>query len=340
MPRKLSHDKTTDLQGAIGLNQSSRKICKRFSVGKSTVNRYANKLNPDRQRAKGGRPSIDLGRTGRYLSRDIVSGLYKTAKEAHVHLCDLGFRMSYQSCINQLKRLGFHAAIKKKKPLLSARHRQRRLAWAKSHENWTTDDWRRVIFSDETKINIWGSDGCKYYWVRPGDRMMDHHLDLTVKHGGGSLMMWGCITSQGPGYACQIYDGTMKAVDYQGILGTALKDTMEYYGLDWDRCYFQHDGDPKHRARSTTEYMEKNGITVLEDWPAQSPDLNPIEHIWHHLKLKLSTYEKKAKGVHELWERVEKEWETFDENTCRRYIDSMPARIKAVIDAKGGHTSF
>lgn len=114
MPRKLSHDKTTDLQGAIGLNQSSRKICKRFSVGKSTVNRYANKLNPDRQRAKGGRPSIDLGRTGRYLSRDIVSGLYKTAKEVHMHLCDLGFRMSYQSCINQLKRLGFHAAIKKK----------------------------------------------------------------------------------------------------------------------------------------------------------------------------------------------------------------------------------
>ncbi|KAG0972092.1 hypothetical protein G6F29_013705 [Rhizopus arrhizus] len=85
---------------------------------------------------------------------------------------------------------------------------------------------------------------------------------------------------------------------------------------------------------------EGPGVSYIDDWPAQSPDLYPIEHLWHHLKLKLSLYDKKAKGVHELWERVEKEWNSFDKEVCRRYIDTMPARIKAVIDANGGSTKY
>ncbi|KAG1481916.1 hypothetical protein G6F54_013679 [Rhizopus delemar] len=189
---------------------------------------------------------------------------------------------------------------------------KRRLAWAKKHQNWTTDDWRRVVFSDETKVNIWGSDGCKYYWSRPGDPLKPHHIDVTVKHGGGSLMMWGCMTYEGPGYACQIYDGTMNSDLYQQILDTTLRETMEYYDMDWSTAYFQHDGDPKHRSKSTVQWLQANGVNYIDDWPAQSPDLNPIEHLWHHLKLNLSLYDKKAKGVHELWERVEKEWNSFD----------------------------
>ena len=340
MPHKLSRDTLNDIKSTLHSKQTSSAIAKRFKVSVATVNRYASRLIPDRQRSKGGRPMIDVEKSFRSLTRDIVNGKFKTAKDVHRYLYDAGVQLTYQSCINHMKRLGFRSAIKKKKPLLSLRHRQRRLAWARAHQSWTVDDWRRVVFSDETKINIWGSDGVKYYWVRPGDRTMDHHLDFTVKHGGGSLMMWGCITSHGPGYACQIYDGTMKADDYQHILATTLKDTMEYYGLSWDDHYFQHDGDPKHRARSTTEFLKANRVTVLQDWPAQSPDLNPIEHIWHHLKLKLSLYPTRAKGVHELWDRVEEQWNTFDKDVCRRYIDSMPNRIQAVIDANGGHTRY
>jgi hypothetical protein len=64
--------------------------------------------------------------------------------------------------------------------------------------------------------------------------------------------------------------------------------------------------------------------------------MNPIEHIWHYLKLRLSTYERKATSVHELWERVDKEWNAIPPEMCKR----MPARIKAVIAAKGGYTKY
>ncbi|KAG1496307.1 hypothetical protein G6F52_012953 [Rhizopus delemar] len=146
------------------------------------------------------------------------------------------------------------------KHLLTAEHKKARLAWAKKHQCWTIHHWRRIIFSDEAKINIWGSDSCKYYWKRKGDRLQPHRIEVTVKHGGGGIMLWGCITSEGPGYACQVYDGIMNSDVYQEILGTSLKDTLGYYGLDWKSSIFQHDNDPKHRSKSTKQYMEDNSM--------------------------------------------------------------------------------
>ncbi|KAG0803751.1 hypothetical protein G6F20_013247 [Rhizopus arrhizus] len=230
--------------------------------------------------------------------------------------------MSYQSAINVLHSVEIYAEIKKKKPLLTEKHKKARLAWAKKHQYWTVHDWRRVVFSDETKINIWGSDGCKYYWKKKRDRLHPHHIDVI------------------PGYACQDYNGAMNSELYQEILTTSLKDTMEYYDLNWETSVFQHDNDPKHRSKSTTQWMKDSGMVYIDDWPSQSPDLNPIEHVWHHLKLKLSMYDNRATSIHELWERVENEWNSFTKEQCIKYIDSMPDRIQAVLAEKGGSTRF
>ena len=76
------------------------------------------------------------------------------------------------------------------------------------------------------------------------------------------------------------------------------------------------------------------------EWPAQSPDLNPIEHLWEHLKRQLRKYSEPPKGVWELWERTKEEWEKITPEVCQNLIESMPRRVEAVIKAKGGHTKY
>ncbi|KAG1493878.1 hypothetical protein G6F46_013057 [Rhizopus delemar] len=99
-------------------------------------------------------------------------------------------------------------------------------------------------------------------------------------------------------------------------------DSLKYYGYNPEDIYFQQDKDPKHTSKLAKQWFVDNNFNSdnIYSWPAQSPDLNPIEHVWHHLKLKLSVYDTKAKGVHELWERIEKEWNNFTVDECRRYI--------------------
>ena len=75
-------------------------------------------------------------------------------------------------------------------------------------------------------------------------------------------------------------------------------------------------------------------------WPSQSPDLNPIEHLWAHVKRKLNQYESPARGMNELWERIEEVWNEIDQEICWNLIRSMPSRIKAVLKAKGMWTKF
>ena len=123
------------------------------------------------------------------------------------------------------------------------------------------------------------------------------------------------------------------------ILKGELLQSMEDSGIPADEVIFQQDNDPKHTFRRTKIWFEEQDIKLL-DWPAQSPDLNPIEHTWGHFKKYLSGYERAPTGVHQLWDRVVVEWGKISVEECQKWIESMPRRIQAVIKAKGGHTKY
>ena len=87
------------------------------------------------------------------------------------------------------------------------------------------------------------------------------------------------------------------------------------------------------------KWFETNKIDVLV-WPPQSPDLNPIENLWQHLKKKLADYKTEPCGILELWERVEVEWNKIPVDICTKLIESMSNRIAEVLKAKGGYTRY
>ena len=76
------------------------------------------------------------------------------------------------------------------------------------------------------------------------------------------------------------------------------------------------------------------------NWPARSPDLNPIEHVWYPLKRRPNAFPTRPTTKEELEQRIATEWYKLTEKGCLKYIDSMPARIKAIIKSKGGPTKY
>ena len=87
------------------------------------------------------------------------------------------------------------------------------------------EDWKKVMWSDETKINRLGSDGCKWVWKKPGEGLSDRVVEGTVKFGEGSVMIWACMTWNGVGYATKI-DGRMNDDLYLQILKDELQEFL------------------------------------------------------------------------------------------------------------------
>jgi hypothetical protein len=228
--------------------------------------------------------------------------------------------------------------VKKKKPLLRTRHIRARLEFARKYQDWTFDDWKRVVWSNETKVNRFGSDGREWCWKKRGERLQARPVQPTVKFGGGSLMIWACFTTRGVGHMARI-DGGLDAKLYTEILEDYVFQSLDYYKMDRGNFIFQQDNDPKHTSRLARAWFEQNHVELL-DWPAQLPDLNPIEHLWGYLKRQLSNYEEVPSSMEELWQRVQREWDKIPVEECVRLIESMPRRIAGVLEAKGGYTKY
>ena len=157
------------------------------------------------------------------------------------------------------------------------------------------------------------------------------------RFGGGSVMVWVGISAQGKTDLHVIDNGTLTALRYVNeILDVYVRP---YAGAVGENFILMDDNACAHRAPITDQYLEQATVVRME-WPARSPDLNPIQHAWDMLQTAVSSRPVQPASVQELRQALLEEWDHIPQYKIRRLISSMRRRFQAVIEAQGHHTCY
>lgn len=226
-------------------------------------------------------------------------------------------------------------------PRMTAAHKERRLEFARRNmaTDWSkvsfasvileTNKVFQVIFSDEKKFNLDGPDGFAHYWR---DLRKDPILFSKRNFGGGSVMVWASFCAAGT-VSIEFISTRMNSSDYQNVLSVNLLPFMRRHARA--RYTFQQDNAAIHASTSTKAWFASHGVDVME-WPACSPDMNPIENVWGIIVRRIYRNGKQYHSMQELKDAILAEWQNLDVPLLKNLVDSMPNRVFSVI-AKSGN---
>ncbi|CAD6189159.1 unnamed protein product [Caenorhabditis auriculariae] len=280
-----------------------------------------------RRKARDG--STNSQRTGRTRNQ---SKTHRPAIRREVFL-NLKSPPSVSTVKRRLNAAGIMGRRPVKKPLISEKNRAARVKWVKEHLNWPRQDWNKILWSDECKFLLFGSDGIQ--WVRRpiGSRYHPKYQLPTVKHGGDSCMVWGAFSGSGIGPLHRVNCIMDKHV-YKDILQNQMLPHLRVTGRG---SVYQQDNNPKHTSLLVKDWFKSRRVNVM-GWPSQPPDLNSIEHLWEELERRCAN--KKAKNCNEKFAQLLSEWNQIPMSTIDTLLNSMQRRCQAVIDARGFATKY
>ena len=265
------------------------------------------------------------------LRETTVAAPFKTPK---VLKRELHLQCSIATIKRRLREMHLGGRRAATKTFLTPLAKGKRLKFANLHKNL---DWKRVVFTDEVKIET-SAHGMT--WVRrpPGTRYDPKYVREVNRQGRCSIMVWSAITFTGM-LDITVLEGNLNQHNYKNDI---LIPTVLPYKQSHENMIFQHDGAGPHRANSIRDWLEENNIEVLK-WPAQSPDLNPIENLWNILKEEVGPMNHIGPNqTEELIEIVNAAWDRLRQRRriVTKLYNSMKKRLQEVINNRGAQTKY
>ena len=151
-------------------------------------------------------------------------------------------------------------------------------------------------------------------------------------------MFWGCFSELGRGPLVAI-EGNMKSKQYKQVLRQYFLPEANYLKENGHQVKLMHDNAPCHVSKEITSFLADTGVEFLE-WPAYSPDLNPIKNVWAWIKYKLYTEFDSCTSKQELIDHVFHLWGTLDVEMCKRYCGNYSKRLIECRNKNGLNTKY
>ncbi|KAK7098382.1 hypothetical protein V1264_002693 [Littorina saxatilis] len=290
-----------------------------------------------KDRPQSGRPRVTSEREDRAFLRIIRREPFSTSTVLkRVWLPNR--HLSTRTVRNRLKAAGMAARRVIKRPRLTDDHKRRRLAWCLARQRWNLRTWRRIHWSDESRFLLRVTDGRLRVWRHRNTAYTPRNIRQTVPFGGGSVMVWGCIS-----HDCKLdlvtVRGNLTGDQYmRHVLEPVVVTHFDNHPLATRPVYMDDNARPR-RSRAVVDYLQNNAVTTLP-WPAMSPDLNPLEHVWDILGRRIQALQPPVQTLRELEAALHREWLQVTREQIRRLTGGMRRRVDAVIRARGGFTRY
>ena len=334
----------TDAARAVALVQDGRSqyyAARVIGATRSSVQRAVQRFQETGgfvRRRGSGRKRCTNARDNRFLTLSVLRDRTTTAVQARSRLEEVR-----QVAVNEitvrrrLKEYGLRSRRPATGPDLTRAHRVTRLQFARDHQNWGNEEWKNILFSDESRYCLKSPDGRQRIYRRTGERFDEGNFATRLSYGGGSVMVWGGVSMEARTELILLEGGAMNADRYiREILESHVIPFAPFIG---ENFMLMHDNARPHVARVVSNYLDGVEISRI-NWPPRSSDLNPIEHVWDAIGRRLRARIPAPDNLNQLSEVLREEWEMIDQDYIRHLIEGMPRRIAAVIRARGGNTRY
>ena len=335
--RRISSENHAQIQILHEEGYTTREIGNRLQLTQKTVSRSINNFYSSGKygfEKPSGRPRATTKRMDDAILLAAKKSPKKSSKAIEAGLPQEGKVPSQRTIRRRLFDAGLKSYKPAKKPRLSSKNIADRLAFCQKYKDWSNEQWKRVMFSDETLISQFYAF-CRHV-RRPPNKRDDYRYIVPSVKNAPKVMIWGGICAGGRCGLWFLPQGqTIKGATYLEILQTKVPQFMEIK----ECTHFQHDGAPCHQIRAVKQWLSDSGFEILGPWPGNSPDLNPIEHCWGIMKQKVAA--RNPTSLSELKKAITEVW-TMEISTdlCKSLCLSMPNRIDAIIRNKGLHTKY
>lgn len=232
------------------------------------------------------------------------------------------------------KRLGFKRVTTKIKNRILPSHKVQRKEFFAKYGDWSVDQWKRVMFTDEATFHCSAANHSKV-WRSPNANKLDSKFLRQRDKWPNTIQVWGSMGYGGVGELVLFEKNTR--VDqylYYLMLDQHLQPSLEKTGCS----IFQQDGARCHTTGLIFNLFDELGVEILEKWPANSPDLSPIENLWAILKFRLQKTD--VSTPEKLIAALRQEWEKIPAEICQHLIESVPRRLQGAKKNKFLHTKY